>query len=104
MKRPFANLDNPGFPYGCSKLCNHPIDSEQNRDYRDILKKAKESWAHEGKTILLPEEELYIREQFNGKLAQSSSSTGKEHYHYTPIYIYSWPRYVNTRACVRILM
>lgn len=37
--RPFAELYNP-FSYGCSLLCNHPVD----REAKDILKKARESW------------------------------------------------------------
>lgn len=40
--RPLDNLTNP-YPLGCSKLCNHPIDTELREEYKDVLKKAKES-------------------------------------------------------------
>ncbi|CAG2067183.1 unnamed protein product, partial [Timema podura] len=54
--RPFAGVYNP-FPYGCSILCNHPADYEA----KDVVKRAKDSWANEGKTLLLPEELAAIR-------------------------------------------
>ncbi|XP_011311961.1 uncharacterized protein [Fopius arisanus] len=54
--RPFAGLFNP-FPYGCSVLCNHPADCEA----KEFVKRAKESWATEGKTLLLPTEMELIR-------------------------------------------
>ncbi|XP_034943507.1 uncharacterized protein [Chelonus insularis] len=54
--RPFAGLFNP-FPYGCSVLCNHPADCEA----KEFIRRAKESWAMEGKAILLPEEMEMIR-------------------------------------------
>lgn len=55
--RPFADLYNP-FPYGCSLLCNHPTD----REARDILRRARETWAQESKNIIHPEEIQAIRE------------------------------------------
>ncbi|KZC04508.1 PREDICTED: uncharacterized protein LOC107189807 [Dufourea novaeangliae] len=54
--RPFSGLFNP-YPYGCSVLCNHPADCEA----KDVLRRAKNSWATEGKALLLPEEMDMIR-------------------------------------------
>ncbi|CAG5089788.1 Protein of unknown function [Cotesia congregata] len=54
--RPFAGLFNP-FPYGCSVLCNHPADCEA----KEFIRRAKESWAMEGKALLLPAEMEMIR-------------------------------------------
>lgn len=54
--RPFAGLFNP-FPYGCSVLCNHPADCEA----KEFVRRAKESWATEGKALLLPAEMEMIR-------------------------------------------
>ncbi|XP_066995852.2 uncharacterized protein [Anabrus simplex] len=54
--RPFAGVYNP-FPYGCSILCNHPADYEA----KDVVKRAKDSWANEGKALLLPDELAAIR-------------------------------------------
>ncbi|KAK9297265.1 hypothetical protein QLX08_008990 [Tetragonisca angustula] len=54
--RPFSGLFNP-YPYGCSILCNHPADCEA----REVLRRAKDTWATEGKTLLLPEEMDMIR-------------------------------------------
>ncbi|KAK9744704.1 hypothetical protein QE152_g7472 [Popillia japonica] len=71
--KPFAGLYNP-FPYGCSLLCNHPADTEA----KDLVKKAKETWAAEGKSLLLAEEVAAIRagiEQFQA--AQSDQQSDK---------------------------
>ncbi|XP_021942115.1 uncharacterized protein LOC110841103 isoform X2 [Zootermopsis nevadensis] len=57
--RPFAGVYNP-FPYGCSILCNHPADYEA----KEIVKRVKDSWATEGKALLLPEEVTAIRSGF----------------------------------------
>ncbi|RZC41385.1 hypothetical protein BDFB_002021 [Asbolus verrucosus] len=60
--KPFAGLYNP-YPYGCSLLCNHPTDNEA----KELLKRAKDTWANESKSVLLPEEIEAIRsglEQF----------------------------------------
>ncbi|OAD55044.1 hypothetical protein WN48_05617, partial [Eufriesea mexicana] len=54
--RPFSGLFNP-YPYGCSILCNHPADCEA----KEVLRRAKDSWATEGKTLLLTEEIDMIR-------------------------------------------
>ncbi|XP_031843917.2 uncharacterized protein LOC116431927 isoform X2 [Nomia melanderi] len=54
--RPFSGLFNP-YPYGCSVLCNHPADCEA----KEVLRRAKDSWATEGKALLLPEEMDMIR-------------------------------------------
>ncbi|XP_032683988.1 uncharacterized protein LOC116850147 [Odontomachus brunneus] len=54
--RPFAGLFNP-YPYGCSVLCNHPADCEA----KEVVRRAKDSWATEGKALLLPEEMEMIR-------------------------------------------
>ena len=56
IKRPYDGLSNP-YPYGCSKLCNHPIDAEIKKEYKDILKKAKESWVRRKSFLTL--ERLY---------------------------------------------
>ncbi|XP_018566349.1 uncharacterized protein LOC108907241 [Anoplophora glabripennis] len=56
LKR-FAGLYNP-YPYGCSLLCNHPIDNEA----KELLRKAKDNWGVEGKNVLLAEEIEAIRE------------------------------------------
>ncbi|XP_018361464.1 PREDICTED: uncharacterized protein LOC108760159 [Trachymyrmex cornetzi] len=54
--RPFAGLFNP-YPYGCSVLCNHPADCEA----KEVVRRAKDTWASEGKALLLPEEMEMIR-------------------------------------------
>ncbi|KAG7209056.1 hypothetical protein KM043_015213 [Ampulex compressa] len=54
--RPFSGLFNP-YPYGCSVLCNHPADCEA----KDVVRRAKDTWATEGKALLLPEEMEMIR-------------------------------------------
>ncbi|XP_066596183.1 uncharacterized protein [Prorops nasuta] len=54
--RPFAGLFNP-YPYGCSVLCNHPADCEA----KEVVRRVKDSWATEGKALLLPEEMEMIR-------------------------------------------
>ncbi|XP_050445530.1 uncharacterized protein LOC126848583 [Cataglyphis hispanica] len=54
--RPFAGLFNP-YPYGCSVLCNHPADCEA----KEVVRRAKDTWATEGKALLLPEEMEMIR-------------------------------------------
>ncbi|KAK0174872.1 hypothetical protein PV327_010591 [Microctonus hyperodae] len=54
--RPFAGLFNP-YPYGCSVFCNHPADYEA----KEFVRRAKESWATEGKALLLPVEMEMIR-------------------------------------------
>nr|XP_033325554.1 uncharacterized protein LOC117220030 [Megalopta genalis] len=56
LLRPFSGLFNP-YPYGCSVLCNHPADCEA----KEVLRRAKDSWATEGKALLLPEEMEMIR-------------------------------------------
>ena len=32
-------MSNP-YPYACSRLCNHPVDSEARREYREAVRKA----------------------------------------------------------------
>ncbi|XP_048507650.1 uncharacterized protein LOC105685921 [Athalia rosae] len=54
--RPFSGLFNP-YPYGCSVLCNHPADGEA----KDVVRRAKDCWATEGKALLLPAEMELIR-------------------------------------------
>ncbi|XP_011332827.2 uncharacterized protein LOC105276697 [Ooceraea biroi] len=54
--RPFAGLFNP-YPYSCSVLCNHPADCEA----KEVVRRAKDTWATEGKALLLPEEVEMIR-------------------------------------------
>ncbi|XP_022163033.1 uncharacterized protein LOC111028616 [Myzus persicae] len=60
--KPLASLYNP-YPYGCSVLCNHPLDSE----IKDLVKKAKDALALDPKSphrypdvdeinIIVPEE------------------------------------------------
>lgn len=55
--KPYAGLYNP-FPYGCSLLCNHPTDKEA----KDVLKRARETWATENKNVILPNDLQAIRE------------------------------------------
>ncbi|KAI4499525.1 hypothetical protein M0802_005421 [Mischocyttarus mexicanus] len=54
--RPYAGLFNP-YSYGCSVLCNHPVDNEAKK----VVRRAKDTWANEGKALLLPEEMEMIR-------------------------------------------
>ncbi|KAL2723869.1 uncharacterized protein V1478_008382 [Vespula squamosa] len=54
--RPYAGLFNP-YSYGCSVLCNHPVDNEA----KEVVRRAKDTWASEGKALLLPEEMEMIR-------------------------------------------
>ncbi|VVC34637.1 Hypothetical protein CINCED_3A002571 [Cinara cedri] len=60
--KPLASLYNP-YPYGCSVLCNHPLDNE----IKDLVKKAKDALALDSKSphsypnvdeinIIVPEE------------------------------------------------
>ncbi len=40
--RPYDGLAHPGYPLGCSRLCNHPMDTRQvGRDYRDDIRRAR---------------------------------------------------------------
>lgn len=41
-RRPYDSLQNP-YPSGCSRLCNHPVSKELRKDYKDVIKKTKES-------------------------------------------------------------
>ncbi|XP_018318377.1 uncharacterized protein [Mycetomoellerius zeteki] len=68
--RPFAGLFNP-YPYGCSVLCNHPADCEA----KEVVRRAKDTWATEGKALLLPEEMEMIRTSL---LAVSAGGGGGE--------------------------
>ena len=43
LKKPHDNWRNP-YPIGCSRLCNHPISNELRKEYRDLMKKSKESY------------------------------------------------------------
>ncbi|KAH0811587.1 hypothetical protein GEV33_011196 [Tenebrio molitor] len=70
--KPFAGLYNP-YPYGCSLLCNHPTDNEA----KERLKKAKDSWANDGKNVLLAEEIEAIR----AGLEQCQSDDKNTHKH-----------------------
>ncbi|KAH0949678.1 hypothetical protein HN011_010449 [Eciton burchellii] len=54
--RPFAGFFN-SYPYSCSILCNHPADCEA----REVVRRARDTWATEGKALLLPEEVEMIR-------------------------------------------
>ncbi|XP_017875935.1 uncharacterized protein LOC108622521 [Ceratina calcarata] len=68
--RPFSGLFNP-YPYGCSVLCNHPTDCEA----KDVLQRAKNTWATKGKALLLPEEMEMIRENLVGQAVIPTEST-----------------------------
>ena len=35
--RPLDELAKPPYPYGCSRLCNHPVDAELRKEYREVL-------------------------------------------------------------------
>ncbi|XP_022916455.1 uncharacterized protein [Onthophagus taurus] len=54
--KPFAGLYNP-YQGGCSLLCNHPADNQT----KELLKKAKDAWATEGKPLLMVEEVAAIK-------------------------------------------
>ena len=43
VRRPFESLGNPYGP-NCSKLCNHPINSALKKEYKDVIKKVKDSY------------------------------------------------------------
>ena len=43
VRRPFESLGNPYAP-ACSKLCNHPINSALKKEYKDVIKKVKDSY------------------------------------------------------------
>ncbi|KAF5270665.1 hypothetical protein FQA39_LY01403 [Lamprigera yunnana] len=58
--KPLAGIYNP-YPYRCSLLCNHPTDI----DAKELLKKAKDTWANEGKNLLLSDEVEAIRDSLN---------------------------------------
>ncbi|KAL3273958.1 hypothetical protein HHI36_015381 [Cryptolaemus montrouzieri] len=56
--KPLAGLYNP-YRYGCSLLCNHPTDE----DAKELLRRAKDSWAYESKrTILFDNDIAAIRD------------------------------------------
>ena len=42
VRRPFEAIYSP-YPMGCSKLCNHPIDKDLKREYKEVLRKTKEN-------------------------------------------------------------
>ncbi|KAK4873631.1 hypothetical protein RN001_012991 [Aquatica leii] len=58
--KPLAGIYNP-YPYGCSLLCNHPADT----DARELLRRAKDTWATEGRNLLLSDEVEAIRASLN---------------------------------------
>ncbi|XP_008203002.1 uncharacterized protein LOC100120666 [Nasonia vitripennis] len=68
--RPFAGLFNP-YPYGCSVLCNHPADGEA----KEIVRRAKDTWASEGKALLLPAE-LELLHQHNKPISGGEHQEG----------------------------
>ncbi|KAK9888018.1 hypothetical protein WA026_000302 [Henosepilachna vigintioctopunctata] len=51
--KPLAGLYNP-YRYGCSLLCNHPTDE----DAKELLRRAKDTWANESKRTILFENEI----------------------------------------------
>ena len=57
-------MSNP-YPYACSRLCNHPVDSEARREYREAVRKAgKDSGLGSGDIgFLLKGEEGQKRQQ-----------------------------------------
>ena len=42
VRRPFESLGNP-YPQGCSKLCNHPINSALRKEYKEVIRRSKDS-------------------------------------------------------------
>ena len=84
VRRPFDDLSQP-YPSCCSKLCNHPIDPERNAPSftiggdqwvrnTTILHKFYHTFKEEdNKTLLLPDEELLIREELE-RLAEDEGT------------------------------
>ena len=64
IRRPFEELSQP-FSSSCSKLCNHPLDPD--KQLPAFHGQGDNSWPGAGqeeqKTLLLPDEELVIREE-----------------------------------------
>ena len=77
IRRPFEELSQP-FSTSCSKLCNHPIDPDRHQDFHLNLE------TDPIKTLLLPDEELQIREELE-RLADDDgtppSSMSSRHSH-----------------------
>ena len=86
VRRPFDDLSQP-YPSCCSKLCNHPIDPERNapsftlgggdqwvRKKINVMPSyGKYIQEEENKTLLLPDEELLIREELE-RLAEDDGT------------------------------
>ena len=53
MRRPYDSLDSP-YPTSCSRLCNHPVSKDLKREYREGLKRTKESNVSLLTKLLLP--------------------------------------------------
>ena len=42
LRKPYDSMENP-YPSSCSRLCNHPVSKDLKREYRDAMKKAKDT-------------------------------------------------------------
>ena len=42
QRRPYDSMESP-YPTSCSRLCNHPVSKDIKREYRDAMKKVKDS-------------------------------------------------------------
>ena len=42
IRKPYDCLVNP-YPSSCSRLCNHPVSKELKKEYKDVLKKTKDT-------------------------------------------------------------
>ena len=42
VRRPYDSMESP-YSSSCSRLCNHPVSKDIKREYRDAMKKAKDS-------------------------------------------------------------
>lgn len=97
VRRPYDSMTIP-YPSSCSRLCNHPVSKDLKREYKDAMKKVKDtnvsrkfhkkrfflklgSLQNAGaRTIMLPDEEMIVREELNriNNNASPASSSGDE--------------------------
>jgi hypothetical protein len=75
IRRPYDSLNSP-YPTGCSRLCNHPVSKDIKREYKDVMKKSTNE--SDGKTILLPDEEIQVREEISRATHNSSPALSSD--------------------------
>ena len=73
VRRPFENLYSP-YPIGCSKLCNHPIDKDLKREYKEVIRKTKENLVRKLSRILRHFQNYYALCVFNRQNSRTESS------------------------------